>query len=90
MELASIIALALQILPLITTGVPEFIAFINALRGAAQQSGVWTDAQEATYRAALFAKANDPAYQPDALKAVSVALNAAVAGKFENEFTGRR
>ena len=65
MSTAAIIALALQLLPLIETGVPEFIAWINALRAAAQQSGEWTDVQEAAYRAALFAKTSDPAYQPD-------------------------
>jgi len=80
MPIASIIALALQILPLVTTAVPEFIAFINSLRSAAQQANEWTPDQEAAYRAALFAKSNDPAYKPDALAGVSSALNSAVAG----------
>ena len=65
MPIAAIIPLALQILPLVETGVPEFIAWIQSLRSAAQQSGEWTDAQETAYRAALWAKTQDPAYQPD-------------------------
>lgn len=65
MPIAAIIALATQLLPLVTTGVPEFIAWIQSLRAAAQQSGEWTPAQELSYRAALFAKMQDPAYQPD-------------------------
>lgn len=66
MELSALIPLALQILPLITTGVPEFIAWIEKLRSTAQQTGEWTDAQEQAYRAALWAKTQDPAYAPDA------------------------
>ena len=65
MTTAAIIQLALAILPLVETGVPEFIAWINSLRSAAQQSNEWTPAQEAAYRAALLAKTGDPAYQPD-------------------------
>lgn len=65
MEVTAIIQLALQLLPLITTGVPEFIAWINSLKTAAQQADEWTPELEAAYRAALFAKSNDPAYQPD-------------------------
>ena len=64
MPITAIIALATQLLPLVTTGVPEFINWINTLRSAAQQAGEWTDAQEQAYKAALFAKTNDPAYQP--------------------------
>jgi hypothetical protein len=65
MNLASIIALALQLLPMVETGVTEFISWITSLRTAAQQTNEWTDAQELAYRAALFAKTNDPAYAPD-------------------------
>jgi len=66
MEISAIIALALQLLPLVETGVPEFIAWINSLKSAAQQAGEWTAEQDAAYRAALFAKTADPAYAPDA------------------------
>ena len=57
--------LALALLPLITTGVNQFIQFIGSLRSALQQSGEWTEAQEQEYRRALFAKLGDPAYAPD-------------------------
>ena len=60
------IALAIQLLPLIQTGVVQFIAYIEALKSAAQQSGEWTPAMDASWRSALFAKTNDPKYQPDA------------------------
>ena len=60
------IALALQLLPLVQAGIPQFIAWIDSLKAAAQQAGEWTDAQEAAYRAALFAKTSNPAYAPDA------------------------
>lgn len=63
---AAILQLALAILPLVQTGVPELIAWITSMRDAAKQSGEWTDEKEAAYRAALFAKTNDPAYKPDA------------------------
>ena len=65
MTTAALIQLAIAILPLVETAVPEFIAFINSLRSAAQQSNQWTPDQEAAYRAALLAKTGDPAYQPD-------------------------
>jgi hypothetical protein len=65
MTTAVIIQLALALLPLIQTGVPEFIAWIQSLRSTAQQTGEWTVDQETAYRAALLAKTGDPAYQPD-------------------------
>lgn len=57
--------LALALLPLVTTGLTQFIQFIDSLRLALQQSGEWTEAQELDYRRALFAKLGDPAYAPD-------------------------
>jgi hypothetical protein len=60
-----VIQLMLALLPLIQVGIPELIAFINSLKAAAQQAGEWTAEQEAAYRAALFAKTNDPAYMLD-------------------------
>jgi hypothetical protein len=53
-------------LPMIQTGVTEFIAWLNTLVAAAKQSGEWTPEEDAAYRAALFAKTNDPAYKSDA------------------------
>ena len=65
MGIAQALQIALALLPLVTTGINEFIAYINALKGAIQQTGEWTPAQETAYRTALFAKTGDPAYQPD-------------------------
>jgi hypothetical protein len=62
---AVIFQVALALLPLVTTGVTEFIAWINSLKGAMQQAGEWTPEYQAAYRAALLAKGIDPAYQPD-------------------------
>lgn len=65
MQTAAILQLAIALLPLIQTGVTEFIAWISTIRGALQQSGEWTPELETAYRAALYAKSNDPAYAPD-------------------------
>jgi hypothetical protein len=65
MGAAQLLQLALALLPTVTHGITEFIAWINSLKSTVQQAGEWTDAQEADFRAALFAKTNDPAYKPD-------------------------
>ncbi len=65
MTASAILQLALALLPLVQTGINEFIAFIAAIKAAMQQTGEWNDQQEADFRAALFAKTGDPAYQPD-------------------------
>ncbi len=65
MSTAAIIQLAIVLLPLVQTGVPEFIAWINSLKSAAQQAGEWTPEQEAAFRAAILAKSSDPAYITD-------------------------
>ena len=65
MQVAQLIQLALALLPMVTTGITEFIAWIDSLKATAQQAGEWTPEQEVAYRAALFAKTNDPAYKPD-------------------------
>lgn len=65
MQAAAILQLLLLLLPSVETGVTELIAWINSIRNSLKQSGEWTDAQEAAYRAALFAKTQDPAYAPD-------------------------
>ncbi len=66
MSIPALIQLALSLLPIVTTEVGKFIAWIDSLIAAAKQSGEWTPDQEAAYRAALFAKTNDPAYKQDA------------------------
>ena len=53
------------VLPLIQTGVPKFIAWMESLRAAAKQAGEWSAEQDAAFTAALLAKQNDPAYIPD-------------------------
>jgi len=62
----ALIPLILQLLPQITVGVQELIAWIDSIRLAASQTSEWTPALEAQYRAALFAKTGDAAYAPDA------------------------
>lgn len=66
MTAAALIPIAIAALPYVQTGVTELIAWIAALVAAAKQSGEWTPAQDAAYRAALFAKTGDAAYKPDA------------------------
>jgi hypothetical protein len=62
----ALLPVVLQYLPQVTTGVEQLIAWIGGVRTAAQQSGEWTPALEAQYRASLFATTSDPAYKPDA------------------------
>jgi hypothetical protein len=64
----SLLPVILQYLPQVTVGVENLISWIASVRSAAQQSGEWTPALEAQYRASLFATTNDPAYAPDAPK----------------------
>jgi len=65
MQAEAILKLALTLLPYVQTGITEFVKWVNTLRGAMQQSGEWTPELEATFRAALWARTQDPAYQPD-------------------------
>lgn len=65
MSPALILQVALASLPLIQVAVPQFIAWIEALRGAMLQSGEWTQDQESAFRASLMLKMQDQAYQPD-------------------------
>jgi len=65
MPASAILQLALAILPLVQTGVLDFIKWLNSLKTAVEQTGEWTDEQEAAFRAALFAKTGDLAYGPD-------------------------
>ena len=55
----------IALLPTVTTGVQYLIQWIASIRGAAQQSGIWTPELETAFLDALLATATDPAYQPD-------------------------
>ncbi len=59
------IQIALALLPLVQTGVAEFVNWINALRTIAQQDDEWTAAQEETWRDALIDKGFPPEDLPD-------------------------
>lgn len=65
MTAAAAIQLALLILPKLQVGVTEFIAWMETLRASLKQAGEWTDEQDQAFEAALLAKKDDPAYQPD-------------------------
>lgn len=65
MSAAAIAQLAIALLPYVETGVTEFIAWLQKIRTAAQQTDEWTPEQDAAFTAALEAKKNDPRYQPD-------------------------
>lgn len=62
LALATII---MQLLPILQTGTVQLIAFVQAVRTAAQQSNEWTDEQEMLFRANCMAKPDD-AHTPDA------------------------
>ena len=66
MQAAAILQVALALLPLIQTGVGEFIIWLNSLKTAVQQDAEWTPEQDLAFNAALYAKTGDPAYAPDA------------------------
>lgn len=66
MPIAGLVQIGIALLPLINTGVTEFITWLNSLKVAAQQTGEWTAEQDAAFTAAIQAKQNDPAYQSDA------------------------
>ena len=61
------------LIPLILENLPSILKvgkagydFIQSVRSAAQQSGEWTDAQEAEFQAKLADESIDPAWLPDA------------------------
>lgn len=58
-------AQALQYLPVVITGAEKLWAWIEGVRAANQQSAEWTPEIEAAYQAALLARTQKPAYQPD-------------------------
>lgn len=53
MQAISLIELALTLLPKITVGVTQFVAWLNTLRAAAKQDGIWTAEYEAAWVEAL-------------------------------------
>ena len=66
---ASLLALLpglIQLIPVISTGVGQLIAFISSIRTAAQQTGTWTPALEAAFVDALIAKGSTDAWKTDA------------------------
>lgn len=65
MDTLSALQLGLAILPLVNTGVEQFILWLSTLKAAAEQTGEWTDEREAAYRKTLFAKTGDLAWGPD-------------------------
>lgn len=67
--MAAILALLpgiISLIPTVTSGVENLIAFIASIRAAAQQSGEWTAELEAAFVAALIAKGSSKPYTPDA------------------------
>ena len=63
--LVAILPTLIQLIPVVTAGVENLIAFIQSIRTAAQQTAEWTPAMESAFLDALLARANSPAYKPD-------------------------
>lgn len=66
MNAIAALQLALVLLPKITTGIVEFVAWIATLRRVLQQSGEWTADYEAQWREALLSRNILPEELPDA------------------------
>ena len=60
-----VVTLILANLPAIISAGEAGYKFIMSVRSAAQQSGEWTAAVEAEFKAKLAAEVVDPAWQPD-------------------------
>ena len=74
--MAAILALLPQLIaliPLISTGVGELIAFISKIRSAAQQTSQWTPELEAAFINAVLAKGSTDAWKTDAQVAAAKA-----------------
>jgi hypothetical protein len=56
----------IALIPTIGTGLSELIAFIAAIRGAAQQTAQWTPALETAFVNALITKGSSDAWKTDA------------------------
>ena len=65
MSAIAILELALTLLPKITVGLTEFVAWVATLRKAAQQADEWTADHESMWRDALISQGLDPAEMPD-------------------------
>jgi len=66
---AAIVALLpelIKLIPIISTGVGNLIAFIADIRKAAQQSGEWAPQMEKAFIDSLIAKASTDAWKTDA------------------------
>jgi hypothetical protein len=68
MGTAEMFQVAMALLPLVRTGVAEFVTWIQSLRTTLQQMAEWTPEMESQYRTNLWLKTGDPAYQPDAVE----------------------
>lgn len=65
MNTTAALQLGLALLPIVNTGLTEFMRWLHSIRLTLQQSGEWTEGEEAAWRSALYAKTGDPAYLPD-------------------------
>jgi hypothetical protein len=66
MQVIALIELGLTLLPKITVGVVQFVAWLNTLRAAAKQAEVWTPEYEAAWRSGLLSHELKPEEIPDA------------------------
>jgi len=66
MQIIALIELALTLLPKITVGVTQFVAWLGVLRATAQQAEVWSPEYEAAWVAGLLAHELRPEEIPDA------------------------
>lgn len=66
--MTAILAALPALYPLVREGIGDIaslVKYIGSIRSAAQQSGEWTDEQEAQFLAELEATSGDADYQPD-------------------------
>lgn len=66
MSTIAALEVGLLLLPKVTTGLTQFVAWVNSLRTALQQTGEWTAEYEAAWRAALLSHDLRPEEIPDA------------------------
>lgn len=65
MQAAALLKLGLAILPMVQTGITEFVVWLESLRATLQQSGEWTEEEDLAFEAEIYSHTNDPAYAPD-------------------------
>jgi len=68
MQTIALLELGLTLLPKVTVGVTQFVAWLGALRTAVQQTGAWTAEYEAQWRAGLLNHKLAPEEVPDSGK----------------------